>query len=215
MGTICTLTEALREESEDVRFAYRAKQGRPAPFIEIRARGDNGLVAWDGKTMGELEVRGAWVARDYYHNPESAECFTDDGWFRTGDIVCIDPRGYLEIQDRAKDLIKSGGEWISSVALENTLMSHPKIAEAAVISVAHPKWLERPLAVIVLKPGQSATAEELSAFLAPHFSKWWLPDAFEFTDKIPRTSVGKLKKTALREQFHERFAEATPPGLGN
>lgn len=215
MGTICTLTENLREESEDVRFAYRAKQGRPAPFIEIRARGDNGLVAWDGKTMGELEVRGAWVARDYYHNPDGAECFTDDGWFRTGDIVCIDPRGYLEIQDRAKDLIKSGGEWISSVALENTLMSHPKIAEAAVISVPHPKWLERPLAVVVLKPGQSATAEELSAFLAPHFSKWWLPDAFEFTDKIPRTSVGKLKKTALREQFHERFAEATPPGLGN
>lgn len=215
MGTICNLTEDLQQQSEDVRFAYRAKQGRPAPFIEIRARGDNGLVDWDGKAMGELEVRGAWVARDYYHNPDSAECFTDDGWFRTGDIVSIDPRGYVEIQDRAKDLIKSGGEWISSVALENALMSHPKIAEAAVISVPHPKWLERPLAVVVLKPGQSATAEELGAHLASQFSKWWLPDAFEFTDTIPRTSVGKFKKTALREQFHDRFAGTTTESLSN
>jgi fatty-acyl-CoA synthase len=158
-------------------------------------------VPWDGSTMGELEVRGPWVAASYYQEPEQVHCWTEDGWFRTGDIVSIDPRGFICIHDRTKDVIKSGGEWISSVALENQLMAHAAVAEAAVIAIPDPKWQERPLAVVVLKAGRSATAEELRDFLAPHFAKWWLPDRFEFIDEIPKTAVGKFRKTALREQF--------------
>jgi fatty-acyl-CoA synthase len=200
VGSIGYLPCALREASSSEQFAYRAKQGVPAPFIEFRARGANGLVPWDGKSAGELELRGPWVASAYYNCPESAS-FTDDGWFRTGDIVAIDARGCIEIQDRAKDVIKSGGEWISSVALENALMGHPAVAEAAVVAVEHPKWQERPLAVVVLKDGRTATAEELLDYLAPHFPKWWLPDATVFVSEIPRTSAGKFLKRALRERF--------------
>src|SRR5436853_437863 len=134
-------------------------------------------------------------------SPESADRFTTDGWFRTGDVVTIDTRGYVEIQDRSKDLIKSGGEWISSVALENALMGHPAVAEAAVIAVPHAQWQERPLAVVMFKPGQTATADELRAFLAPSFAKWWLPDSFEFVTEIPKSAAGKFRKTALRERF--------------
>src|SRR5207247_308461 len=140
--------------------------------------------------MSELQVRGPWVARAYYKSPESADRFTADGWFRTGDIVTIDARGYVEIQDRSKDLIKSGGEWISSVALENALMGHPAVAEAAVIAVPHARWQERPLACVLLKPGCTATADELRAFLAPSFAKLWLPDAFEFVTEIPKRAAG-------------------------
>ena len=155
--------------------------------------------------MGELEVRGPWVAAQYYNTDGPDDRFTDDGWFRTGDIVTIAQRGCIELTDRAKDLVKSGGEWISSVALETALMGHPAVAEAAVIAVPHPKWDERPLAVVVLKPGQTATADELRAFLAPNFAKWWLPDAFEFVAEIPKTSVGKFKKSVLRERFKGRY----------
>jgi fatty-acyl-CoA synthase len=186
-----------------VKFAYRAKQGRPAPFVEIRARNEDGLVAWDGKTMGELEVRGPWIAGAYYNRPDAVDRFTDDGWFKTGDIVTIDKDATIQVQDRTKDLIKSGGEWISSVALECALMGHPAVAEAAVIPVKHPKWDERPIAAVVLKAGHSASPAELRAFLAPSFSKFWLPDAFEFVEAIPRTSAGKFKKSALREQFKD------------
>ena len=158
-------------------------------------------MAWDAETMGELEVRGPWVAGAYYESPESGDRFSDDGWFRTGDVATIDPRGYVEIRDRAKDLIKSGGEWISSVALENALMGLPAVAEAAVVAVPHPRWQERPLAVVVLKGDCTATAEELRAFLEPSFAKWWLPDAVEFVNEIPRTAAGKFQKSALRERF--------------
>jgi fatty-acyl-CoA synthase len=151
--------------------------------------------------MGELEVRGPWVASSYYDSPDSADRWTDDGWFRTGDIVSIHPRGYIQIKDRSKDVIKSGGEWISSVELENALMAHPAVAEAAVIAIPDPKWDERPLAAVVLKPGAVATPDQLRDFLAPSFAKWWLPERFEFVDEIPKTSVGKFRKTALREQF--------------
>ena len=151
--------------------------------------------------MGELEVRGAWVSSAYHDAPEAADRWTDDGWFRTGDIATIEPYGYIEIQDRAKDLVKSGGEWISTVALENALMGHPAVSEAAVIAIPDEKWAERPLAVLVLKEGETTTDEELREFLAPHFAKWWLPDRFEFVDEIPKTAVGKFRKTALREQF--------------
>jgi fatty-acyl-CoA synthase len=203
LGSVGRYPCEMDQESDAVKFAYRAKQGRPAPFVEIRARNEFGLVPWDGKTMGELEVRGPWVASAYYNRPDAADRFTDDGWFRTGDIVTIDGDATIQVQDRTKDLIKSGGEWISSVALECALMGHPAVAEAAVIPVKHPKWDERPIAAVVLKPGQTATPAELRAFLAPSFSKFWLPDAFEFVDAIPRTSAGKFKKSALREQFKD------------
>ena len=211
LGTVALLPADLRRAPAEVQYAYRAKQGPPAAFIEIRARGDLGLVPWDGKTMGELEVRGPWVASAYYNSPEGKDRFTKDGWFRTGDIVTIDERGWMAIQDRSKDLIKSGGEWISSVALENFLMGHPAVAEAAVIAVPHPKWQERPLAVVVLKKGQTASAEELMAHLEPHFAKWWLPDAVEFVEQIPRTAVGKFLKSALRE----RFRDYAPPVIAD
>ncbi|HEY1369538.1 MAG TPA: long-chain fatty acid--CoA ligase [Gaiellaceae bacterium] len=187
---------------EESRFNFQAKQGLPLPFVEVRACDAEGAeVPWDGATMGELEVRGPWVAAGYYETPEQADRWTDDGWFRTGDIVSIHPRGYIEIQDRTKDVIKSGGEWISSVALENQLMAHPAVSEAAVIAVPDERWSERPLAVVVLREGKTTTADELREFLAPHFVKFWLPERFEFVDEIPKTGVGKFRKTALREQF--------------
>src|SRR5438046_2320902 len=194
----------LEQADTETRFAYRAKQGYPVPSAEIRAQDDAGHdVPWDGKTMGERQVGGPWVARAYYKSPESADRFTADGWFRTGDIVTIDARGYVEIQDRSKDLIKSGGEWISSVDLENALMGHPAVAEAAVIAIPDAKWQERPLAAVVLKEGATATSAELRDFLAPRFAKWWIPDAIEFVDQIPKTAVGKFLKSALREQFKD------------
>ena len=176
-------------------------QGTPTPLVEIRARGDEGLIEWDGKAMGELEVRGAWIASAYYNRPDAADRFTEDGWFKTGDIVSIDEIGYVKIQDRTKDLVKSGGEWISSVDLENAIMGHPAVAEAAVIAIPHPKWDERPLAAVVLKEGQSVTGDEIKAYLEYHVAKWWIPDAVEFIDEVPKTSVGKFKKTELRDMF--------------
>jgi len=193
-------------------YDKRAMQGPPIPFVEIRARGAGGLVPWDGETMGELEVRGPSVSSAYYNSPESADRWTDDGWFKTGDIVTIHPDGYVEIQDRAKDLVKSGGEWISTVALENALMGHPAVAEAAVIAVPDEKWAERPLAVVVLREGAGATDDELREFLAPSFAKWWLPERFEFVEEIPKTAVGKFRKTALREQFSARLVASDQSG---
>jgi fatty-acyl-CoA synthase len=208
LGTVSRYSCEMEQQSDAVKFAYRAKQGRPAPFVEIRARNEDGLVAWNGTTMGELEVRGPWIAGAYYDRADAADRFTDDGWFRTGDIVTIDEDATIQVQDRTKDLIKSGGEWISSVALECAVMGHPAVAEAAVIPVHHSKWGERPLAAVVLKAGAHVSPAELRQFLASQFPKFWLPDAFEFVDAIPRTSAGKFKKSALREQFKDyRLAE--------
>ena len=208
LGTVSHLMSDLERADADTQFKYRAKQGYPVPFGEIRAQNEGAEVPWDGKAMGELEVRGPWVARAYYQSPGSADRFSPDGWFRTGDIVTIDARGYVDIQDRSKDLIKSGGEWISSVALENSLMAHPAVAEAAVIAIPDERWSERPMAVIVLKPSKTATPDELREHLAPHFAKWWLPDSYEFVDEIPKTGVGKFRKTALRERFAGRKESA-------
>ena len=186
--------------------AYRALQGRPAPFVEIRARSDEGvIVPWDGDAMGELEVRGPWVVGSYYHADDGAERFTSDGWFRTGDLVSIHPDGCIQIRDRTKDVIKSGGEWVSSVALENAIMAHPAVAEAAVIGVPEPRWMERPIAIVVCKPGKSVTHEELVAFLAPQFPKWWMPDATEFVEALPKSGAGKFQKSVLRERFANRL----------
>jgi len=178
------------------------------PFVEVRARGDEGFIPWDGESLGELEVRGPWVASSYYEAPEGDDKFTEDGWFKTGDIVTIDRFGFIKIADRSKDLIKSGGEWISSVELENALMAHPAVAQAAVIAIPHEKWDERPLAAIVLKEGESATEEELQKHLENDFAKFWLPDAYEFVESIPMTATGKFQKLKLREQF-EGYQPAT------
>ncbi len=207
IGTVSNLPTAVEELPEDERLEYRAKQGNPVPFVEIRARGDEGFVPWDGKSLGELEVRGPWVARRYYNAPEGDDKFTDDGWFTTGDIVTIDEYGFIKITDRTKDLIKSGGEWISSVELENALMAHPAVSQAAVIAIPDEKWDERPLAAIVLKEGESATAEDLQGHLEKDFAKFWLPDAYEFVESIPMTATGKFQKLKLRELF-EGYAPA-------
>jgi fatty-acyl-CoA synthase len=206
VGTIGTMPHRLLDAPSDEQYAFRAKQGRPCPLVEIRARNENGLIPWDSQSMGELEVRGPWIASGYYNRPDAQASFTEDGWFRTGDIVAIDKFGCLHLQDRAKDVIKSGGEWISSVALENALMGHPAVAEAAVIPAAHPKWAERPLAIVVLKKERTATSHELIDFIRPQFAKWWLPDAIEFASEIPRTSAGKFLKTALREKYGDYYA---------
>jgi len=210
VASVAQLPGELAEADEETQFDVIAYQGLPLPFVELRARDAEGKeIPWDGEAMGELEIRGPWIASAYHETPEQAERWTEDGWFKTGDIVCIHPRGFIQIKDRTKDVIKSGGEWISSVDLENALMGHPAVAEAAVIAVPDEKWQERPLAVVRLKEGEKATAAELREFLAPKFAKWWLPDAFEFVDEIPKTAVGKFKKTALREMFAKTPAPAS------
>ncbi|HEY1601986.1 MAG TPA: long-chain fatty acid--CoA ligase [Pirellulales bacterium] len=213
MGTIANLPQRLTGASEEEKYSFRAKQGRPVPLVEVRGRNENGIIPSDGQTMGELEVRGPWIASSYYECPEGSVSFTEDGWFRTGDIVAIHADGCIQLQDRAKDVIKSGGEWISSVALENALMGHPAVAEAAVVPVEHPKWAERPLAVVVLKPNQQASPQELIGFLAPQFAKWWLPEDVEFVDEIPRTSAGKFLKSALRERFWNYYSNKGACGV--
>jgi fatty-acyl-CoA synthase len=199
----------LQEADQDTQFDFVAMAGVPLPFVDIRVRAGDEEVPWDGESMGELEVRGPWVASGYYQDDSQADRWTDDGWFRTGDIVSMHPRGFIQIKDRSKDVIKSGGEWISSVELENAIMSHPAVAEAAVIAIPDEKWAERPLAAVVVKEGETVGADELREHLAPKFAKWWLPDRFEFVEEIPKTSVGKFKKTALREQFAEEQVPAS------
>ena len=201
LASCALLPPELDEATDDEKFDYRARQGDPQPFVDIRARGDDGeLIPWDDETMGELEVRGPFVASAYFGGA-GAEKFTYDGWFQTGDVVKIDRRGSIRITDRAKDLVKSGGEWISSVDMENLLMGHPAVAEAAVIAIPDEKWDERPMAVVVLKQGTEASPDELRQHLSSHFSKWQLPERVEYIDEIPRTATGKFKKTSLREQF--------------
>jgi fatty-acyl-CoA synthase len=200
VATVCTLKPEMMSWSEDECYVLRARQGLPLPFIETRAIDDRVEVPWDGETAGELEVRGPWVAAGYF-NADQPDKWTADGWFRTGDVVTIDSGGYVKITDRAKDLIKSGGEWISSVDLENTLVGHEAVREAAVIAVPHPKWQERPLAVVILKEGRTVEPSELRTFLALTFASWQLPDAFVFVKQLPYTSTGKVLKRKLREDF--------------
>ena len=204
LGTVSRLRQELTTADESTQLDFKARQGMPAPGVELRVLDDAGNDApWDGQTMGELVVRGPWVAAGYYNDERSAASFTSDGWFRTGDIVKIHPNGYIEIADRTKDVIKSGGEWISSVALENALMAHPKVQEAAVIAVPDERWTERPMACIVARPefrGEVLDAE-LTEYLAQQFAKWWLPDRYLFLDELPKTSVGKFDKKAMRQQF--------------
>jgi fatty-acyl-CoA synthase len=203
LGTVARVKHHLAAASAEVQLAARASQGFPAAFVEQRHVSDDGKrLPWDGATMGELEVRGPWVARAYFGG-EGQDRFTADGWFKTGDVVTIDAEGYMRITDRSKDVIKSGGEWISSVALENALMAHPAVLEAAVFAGRHPKWDERPLAAVVFKEGKTATKDELREHLAAKFAKFWVPDDFVVMAQIPRTSTGKFLKSKLREQYGE------------
>jgi len=202
LGTVAFIKPELQHLNEDERIARYALAGVPAPIMDLRLIGDDGKECpWDGKSQGEVQVRGPFIAGGYHEVPNEPEKFTADGWLRTGDVATLDPHGYLRITDRTKDLIKSGGEWISSVDMENLLMAHPAVLEAAVIAVPDAKWTERPLACVVLKQNKSATPDELRAHLAQTFIKWQLPDRFEFLEAIPRTSTGKFWKVKLRERY--------------
>jgi fatty-acyl-CoA synthase len=190
----------LGAEGEEM-WRYRGTQGRLLPGVEGRIMGDSGPLPHDGEAVGELEVRGPWVTGGYYKDDDPAKFH--DGWLRTGDVGTLDEKGYITLTDRAKDVIKSGGEWISSVALENALMAHPDVVEAAVVGIPDEKWQERPLASVVLREGSDLTAEDLRKFLAEHVAKWQLPDAWTFIKAVPRTSVGKFDKKVLRRQYGE------------
>jgi fatty-acyl-CoA synthase len=204
LGTISSgVKSTMSNLSDDERVAITAKQGLPVPFVDIRTVNTNGVCPHDGKTMGELEVRGPWIASAYFESKADRDKWSDDGWFRTGDVATIDADNYMRITDRTKDLIKSGGEWISSVDLESYLMDHPAVKEAAVVAVPHPRWDERPLALVVRKPGSALEAGDLRKYLEQKFSKWQLPDAYVFLDSLPHTSTGKLLKKSLREQYKD------------
>ena len=205
LGTLSRLKSYMGAWPDEQKYAVRAKQGYASVCVDLRVVDEQGRVApWDGQTMGEIQVRGPWVTSGYYR-VDSADRFTEDGWFRTGDVGTIDPEGYIQITDRTKDIIKSGGEWISSVGLENLIMAHPKVLEAAVIAVPHPKWAERPLACVVPKPEHrgSLTAGEILEFLRPQVARFWLPDSVVMLDAVPKTSVGKSDKKVLRERFKD------------
>jgi fatty-acyl-CoA synthase len=195
-----TLDAVLDDEG---RAELRTTVGQPSICVDARIvrPGSTEALPWDGESSGELQVRGPWVASSYYDDDRSPESFTEDGWLKTGDVAVIDRHGYMRLVDRTKDVIKSGGEWISSVELENELMGHPKVAEAAVIGIPHPKWGERPLACVVVRPGEELTKEEVLAFLDGRVAKWWLPDDVVFVDEVPKTSVGKFSKKDLRDKF--------------
>ena len=193
----------LRDRPESELADLRSAQGLAHPAVEIRIVEPGGIepLPWDGESSGELQCRGPWIAATYYNDDRAGESFTADGWLRTGDVATIDAEGYIRLVDRTKDLIKSGGEWISSVELENELMGHPKVVEAAVIGVPSQKWSERPLACVVVKPGETLTKEEVLEYLRPKVAKWQVPDDVVFIDEVPKTSVGKFSKKTLRERF--------------
>jgi fatty-acyl-CoA synthase len=203
IASVCRVRSTLTGKSDAELADVRSAQGIAVPGVEIRVvePGTTDELPWDGEASGELQARGPWIAAEYYNDPRGAESFTKDGWLRTGDVATVTPDAYIRLVDRTKDLIKSGGEWISSVELENEIMSHPKVAEAAVVGVASEKWSERPLACVVVKPGESVSREEILEYLAPRVAKWWLPDDVVFIDEVPKTSVGKFSKKDLRERF--------------
>ncbi len=206
VGTVNFVKPNLRDQSEEALLTLRAKQGIPALGVDLRIvdllTGEE--CPSDGQTPGEIQVRGAWVARAYYHDPQDRDGrFTADGWFRTGDVATVDPEGYVQIVDRTKDLVKSGGEWISSVTLEGELMAHPKVKEAAVVGFPHSRWAERPVGFVVARPEfkETLTKAELLEFLRPRVASFWLPDEIIFVDEVPKTSVGKFDKKLLRKEY--------------
>ncbi|WP_153730596.1 long-chain fatty acid--CoA ligase [Sporosarcina obsidiansis] len=205
--SLSVLTSSMEDLTMDEKIEVRAMQGLVMPGLEIRVVNEEGEVPWDGKTMGELTVKGPWIASEYYKDDRTEEAFKD-GWLYTGDIAVMTEDGYLKLTDRTKDLIKSGGEWISSVDLENALMTHDSVYEAAVIAVPHEKWMERPLACVVLHDGiaeDDSKKQELKEYLKGQFASWWVPDEILFVKEIPKTSVGKFLKAALRDQLQEHY----------
>jgi len=202
LGSLCSIKPDYAALTGDALLDIKEKQGHPPFGVEMKITDDNGReLPWDGKTFGRLKVRGASVLRRYYK--DDLDALDEHGFFDTGDVATLDPHGYMRITDRAKDVIKSGGEWISSIALENLAVGHPMVAEAAVIGVSHPKWGERPLLVIVLKPGESATREDVLNYMQGKITAWWIPDDVVFVDQIPHTATGKILKTALREAYKD------------
>ncbi len=215
IGTVANMKAGLEDVPESEQINYRAKQGYPVPLVDIRIADivTGEPLPWDGVTFGEIQVRGPWITASYYHDANPAEKFVD-GWFRTGDVATIDPEGYLDIVDRTKDVIKSGGEWISSVQLEGIIMGHPQVLEAAVIGLPHPKWQERPVAIVVPKPeyADQLTPEIISEYLQDKVAKWWLPDRILVGRAIPKTSVGKFDKKVLRAQLAQEVVLGAEQG---
>ncbi len=210
IASVARVRSAMAGHPDEELADVRATQGIIVPGVDVRIVDPSSAdeLPWDGKASGELQVNGPWIARDYYNDPRSGDSFTKDGWLRTGDVATISPDGYIRLVDRTKDLIKSGGEWISSVELENEIMANPKVAEAAVIAIPHERWVERPLACVVVKPGEQLDRDEVLEWLRPRVAKWWLPDDVVFIDEVPKTSVGKFSKKDLRR----RFADYEPAG---
>ena len=208
LGTLGSLTASLEALPYQRRLDYKVKQGHPVFGVEMKIVDDNDEeLPRDGKAFGRLKVRGPAIAKGYFKG-EGKSAFDEDGWFDTGDVATLDPLGYMTITDRAKDVIKSGGEWISSIEIENLAVAHPSVAEAAVIGIPHPKWDERPLLIIVLKPGQAVTKQEILKFLEGKIAKWWMPDDVVLVDEIPHTATGKIQKITLRERFRNHSLAA-------
>ncbi|MCB1271550.1 MAG: long-chain fatty acid--CoA ligase [Microthrixaceae bacterium] len=203
VASVARLTSAMEDLSEEQQADLRAAQGMAVFGVELRIADQltGESLPWDGETRGELQAAGPWVTGDYYNDDRAPDSFTEDGWLRTGDVAVITPEGFVRIVDRTKDVVKSGGEWISSVELENEIMAHPQVAEAAVIGVPHPKWSERPLACVVPVEGAELTKDDVLEFLDGRVAKWWLPDDVVFIDEVPKTSVGKFSKKDLRDRF--------------
>ena len=203
LGTLCAPKPGFDAMSEEEKQAIRAKQGRAVYGVELKITDDEGKeLPWDGKAFGALKVRGPWVAAGY-HKLDEEVAVDDDGWFDTGDVATIDSDGFMQITDRTKDVIKSGGEWISSIELENVAVGHPQVVEAAVIGVAHPKWTERPLLVIVAEADSNLAEKDVLDYMDGKVAKWWMPEAVEFVDEIPHTATGKISKVQLRERFRD------------
>lgn len=204
MGSLCAMTPYLRSADRDARLHIQSKQGRPVFGVEMKIVDDEGnALPHDGKTFGRLLVRGPWIASGYYCSDEDAAF--QDGWFDTGDVSTLDPEGYMQIVDRSKDVIKSGGEWISSIELENFAVGHPSVAEACVVGIAHPKWDERPLLLVVCREGASCTKDAIIGYLSDRVAKWWLPDDVVFVESLPHTATGKLLKTEVRALYENHY----------
>jgi fatty-acyl-CoA synthase len=203
IASVAKLTSAMEDLPADQQAKLRSAQGMPVVGVDLRIADQVTGEArpWDGESRGEIQVAGPWITGDYYNDDRAPDSFTDDGWLRTGDVAVVTPEGFVRIVDRTKDVVKSGGEWVSSVELENEIMAHPDVAEAAVIGVPHPKWSERPLACVVAAEGAELTREDVLDFLDGRVPKWWVPDDVVFIDEVPKTSVGKFSKKDLRERF--------------
>jgi fatty-acyl-CoA synthase len=204
LGSFCSLTPAMKQWPKDEQVAVQRKQGRPAFGVELRIVDDAGVVLPEtGEVSGDLQIRGPWVCSGYYEQSGESPTHHPEGWFSTGDVATLDPAGFMQITDRSKDVIKSGGEWISSITLENLAMGHPAVAEAAVIGVAHPRWLERPLLVVVLRQSAELEPTDLIDHVAAQVPRWWRPDAVVFVDALPHTATGKVSKLLLRQQLKD------------